>query len=113
MNVDTRNRWWTLTANAGVIIGLIFLALEIRQNTEVARSVVDLEITTLSTDFHMRLAENPGLARAYYTGLRDPDSLTEDERIQLHYLIPGLPSFRRRTQAIHSRFSSRGRLDTL
>jgi hypothetical protein len=90
VNVDSRNRWLTLTANAGVIIGLIFLALEIKQNTEVARSAVDLEITTLSTDFHMRLAENPALARAYYVGLRDPDSLTEDERIQLHYLIPGL-----------------------
>ena len=90
MNVDSRNRWLTLTANAGVIIGLIFLALEINQNTEVARSAVDAEITTLSTEFHMRLAENPALARAYYVGLRDPDSLTEDERIQLHYLIPAL-----------------------
>ena len=90
MNVDSTNRWLTLIANVGVLVGLIFLALEIRQNTEVARSAVDLEITAMGTDFHMRVAENPALARAYYVGLRDPDSLSEDERMQLHYLIPGV-----------------------
>ncbi len=90
MNVDSTNRWLTLIANVGVIVGLIFLALEIRQNTEVARSAVDLEITVMGTDFHMRVAENPALARAYYIGLRDPDSLTEDERMQLEYLIPAV-----------------------
>ena len=90
MDADRTNKWLTLTANVGVIVGLIFLALEIRQNTEVARSAVDLEITALGTDFHMRVAENPALARAYYIGLRDPDSLTEDERMQLHYLIPSV-----------------------
>jgi hypothetical protein len=90
VNVDSTNRWLTLVANVGVIVGLIFLALEIRQNTEVARSAVDLEIAAMGTDFHMRVAENPALARAYYIGMRDPDSLTEDERIQLNYLIPGV-----------------------
>ena len=90
MDADRTNKWLTLTANVGVIVGLIFLALEIRQNTEVARSAVDLEITALGTDFHMRVAENPALARAYYIGLSDPDSLTEDERMQLHYLIPSV-----------------------
>ena len=90
MNVDGTNRWLTLIANIGVIVGLIFLALEIRQNTEVARSAVDLEITTLGTDFHLRVAENPELARAYYIGMRDPDSLTDDERMQLHYVIPAV-----------------------
>jgi len=90
VNVDSTNRWLTLIANIGVIVGLIFLALEIRQNTEVARSAVDLEITMMGTDFHMRVAENPALARAYFIGLRDPDSLSEDERMQLHYLIPAV-----------------------
>ncbi len=90
MTVDSLNRWLILGANVGVFIGLVFLALEINQNTEVARSAVDLEITALGTEFHMRVAENPALARAYYVGLRDPDSLSEEEAIQLHYLIPSV-----------------------
>ena len=90
MNLDSANRWLTLTANVGGLIGLIFLVLEINQNTEVARSAVDLEITAMGTDFHLRVAENPALARAYYLGLNDPESLTEDQKIQLHYLIPSV-----------------------
>jgi hypothetical protein len=33
MDTDKLNRWMTLVANFGVIAGLIFLAVEIRQNT--------------------------------------------------------------------------------
>ena len=80
-----------------VVISLIYVAIQVRQNsaligqnTEVARSSVDLELTALGTDFNLRVAENPALARAYYMGLHDPDSLTEDEKIQLHYLIPSV-----------------------
>jgi hypothetical protein len=90
VNLESANRWLTLTANVGVLIGLIFLVLEINQNTEVARSAVDLELATMSTEFHMRVAENPDLARAYYMILHDPESLTEDQKIQLYFLIPGV-----------------------
>lgn len=90
MNLDSANRWLTLIANVGVLIGLVFLVLEINQNTEVERSAVDLQLTTMGTDFHMRVAENPALARAYYMGMRDPESLTEGEKIQLNYLIPSV-----------------------
>jgi hypothetical protein len=32
--VDKLNRWLTLLANTGVLVGIIFLAIEIRQNTD-------------------------------------------------------------------------------
>ena len=34
MNTDGLNRWVTLGANIGVLLGIIFLAIEIQQNTE-------------------------------------------------------------------------------
>ena len=34
MNIDSINKWLTLTANIGVLAGIIFLGLEIRQNSE-------------------------------------------------------------------------------
>ena len=73
-----------------IVVSLIYVSVQIKQSTEVARSAVDLELTTMGTDFHMRVAENPALARAYYMGMSDPESLTEDEKIQLYYLIPGV-----------------------
>ena len=34
MNIDRINPWLSLVANVGVIAGFIFLAVEIRQNSE-------------------------------------------------------------------------------
>ena len=90
MNWEAIGAVGELIGAAAVVATLLYLVKQIKQNTEVARSAVDLEITTMGTDFHMRVAENPALARAYYIGLHDPDSLSEDERMQLHYLIPGV-----------------------
>jgi len=37
VDTDRLNRWITLGANIGVLAGIIFLGLEIRQNTLVAK----------------------------------------------------------------------------
>ena len=34
MNIDSVNKWLTLAANVGVIAGIVFLGLEIQQNSE-------------------------------------------------------------------------------
>jgi hypothetical protein len=38
MDSDRLNRWLTLIANAAVIAGIVFLGLELRQNTEMMRA---------------------------------------------------------------------------
>lgn len=38
MTMDKLNQWLTLLANIGVIAGIVFLAIEIRQNTEMIQS---------------------------------------------------------------------------
>jgi hypothetical protein len=34
MNMDNLNKWLTLVANIGVVAGIVFLAMELQQNTE-------------------------------------------------------------------------------
>ena len=46
MNADNANKWLTLAANIGVLIGLVLLLLELRQNTELAR----VQITQMRSD---------------------------------------------------------------
>ncbi len=46
MNADTVNKWLTLAANIGVLIGLLLLILELRQNTELTR----VQITQMRSD---------------------------------------------------------------
>ncbi len=41
MNADSVNKWLTLSANIGVVIGLILLIVEIGQNTEMMRAQIN------------------------------------------------------------------------
>jgi hypothetical protein len=40
MNADTMNRWLSLGANIGVVIGLILLLIELDQNSDLARAQI-------------------------------------------------------------------------
>jgi hypothetical protein len=45
LSADRVNRWLTLVANLGVLIGLFLLVFEIRQNTELTRAQIAMERT--------------------------------------------------------------------
>ena len=40
MNADSLNRWLTLSANTGVVIGLILLLVELDQNSDLVRAQI-------------------------------------------------------------------------
>jgi len=44
MNLDNINKWLTLSANAGVLVGIIFLSLEIQQSNRIATANTEIEI---------------------------------------------------------------------
>ena len=70
---------------AGVIITLLYLASQLRQNTR-ALQVTSIDSTTqVGNDVRRLLAENPEMTDIYRRGLADPDSLDdlEYERFRL------------------------------
>jgi hypothetical protein len=78
----------------GVVTSLIYLALQIRQNsrqisenTNGVLGSVESEDARGSSDFLQSLAENPGLARIWRLGHSDPEKLTEDEGTQFVMLM--------------------------
>jgi len=86
IKVSVLNEWLSLAANLGVLAGIIFLAVEIRQNTAVPQSTTAHEISYSSLDFFMRVAESPDLARVVNSATVDPDNLTDVEATQYSYL---------------------------
>ena len=54
MDTDRLNRWLTLAANFAVLLSIIFLAVEIRQNTEMTRA----QITQSRADTAINLADS-------------------------------------------------------
>jgi hypothetical protein len=81
MNPDGLNKWLTLVANVGVIAGLIFLGIEINQNTRATIASASEEITNQSLDYFALGMDNEVIARGLFkqaTG-RELDDFERDQ----------------------------------
>jgi hypothetical protein len=82
MNLKGLNTWLALIANVGVIGGLIFLGLEVRQNTTQVRSESSYSINEALSMMNSAIYNDPGLADILERGEKDLFSLNETERRQ-------------------------------
>jgi len=80
----------TILANVGVIAGIAFLAIEINQSNQLARSQTRSDISDRVVGFTHLLASDAELYELYSRGRQEPDSLTEVERGRLFTLWGGI-----------------------
>ena len=64
MNLDKFNKWFTLSANLGVLAGIVFLALEINQNTTSMRAETYQSRTNSGITLMMGATDQDTLASA-------------------------------------------------
>jgi hypothetical protein len=75
MDSDRLNRWLSLGANIGVLIGIIFLAVEIRQNSDLARlQFADDRLDTWQQGELVVLGDS--IAAVWEKSVQDPETLT-------------------------------------
>ena len=89
-----------MLANVGVLAGIVFLALEIRQNSNVVQAQSRAQIASDAADHLMRRAENPQLTEISIRANRGGE-LTEVEQSQLG---TSLQSRVRRWENIHYQY---------
>ena len=76
-----------LISGIAVVITLVYLAVQIRQNTKTVRtSTYQALLDSSRSDTELILA-HPHLARIYRVGRRDPTELTDEERPLFRMLI--------------------------
>ena len=75
MNTDRVNQWLTLGANVGVLAGIVFLALEIRQNSELARLQFSEDQQALWQEGEM-MVFGDSIAAVWAKSVIEPESLT-------------------------------------
>lgn len=80
--LEKLNHWLTLLANVGVLAGIVFLALEIRQNTAATHSATVQSVTDNSTTGLREYAANSDLSRIRLKGDFSHSALTDLERFQ-------------------------------
>ena len=71
----------------GVVVSLIYLATQIRQNTAAIRAGTAQQVTNRAGEIAQSIAMNPSTTELRYRGLRDPDSLSEEETRQFGGLM--------------------------
>jgi hypothetical protein len=73
-----------------VFITLVYLALQIKQNTKaVQSSALDSTVNTISIA-RQSIYENDDVAQVYLTGLSSPDELSDLERLKFRLLVHNL-----------------------
>ena len=76
MNPSKLNEWLTLIANVGVLLGIVFLALEMRQNTNMMQAQIRQGITENTLDYLLGIGTNFEASSAFVrsrNGMRDED----------------------------------------
>ncbi len=82
MNSEKINQRITLAANVGVLIGLIFLALEIRHSSDMAQAQMADSAVAGHNELNFALISDPQVARVFVVGLYEPSNLSDAEAVQ-------------------------------
>jgi hypothetical protein len=82
VNLDTINRWLTLAANIGVMAGIIFLAVELQQNTVATQLTAVGSSQGRFSEIELFIAGNPEFSELLDKGRTGAD-ISEPERLRL------------------------------
>jgi hypothetical protein len=83
----TRPRVVDYLAAAGVVLGLVFVGLELRQNTTAMRGAAYQELAAASGANALTIATDPQLADVIVRWFEEPQSLTRAEALQIRMVI--------------------------
>lgn len=81
---ETLNNTLAVVSNIGVIIGIVFLAIEIQQNTNVNRSLANDAIQTASRQQLMAMVQDSDLLEIELKA-RDGEEMSRRERMKLSF----------------------------
>ncbi|MFN7164369.1 MAG: hypothetical protein ACK4P2_06065 [Hyphomonas sp.] len=84
--LDRWGRWLTLGANVGVVLGLIILIVEVRQNAAMTRAAMEQEKNNFLAEIELNLAR-PEIASVWMKSIRNPEDLTDAELKTLDGLL--------------------------
>ena len=68
-----------ILAAGGVILSLVFVGIEIQQNTNAVKATAVMEYYSSSADHYSLMVNNPELTRVIGIAWDDPDKLTQQE----------------------------------
>ena len=71
-----------LVGAVAVVLTLVYLAEQVRNNTRMARSAATAEAVAAVREANARIADDPSVSQLFWKGLQGLENLSEDERGQ-------------------------------
>jgi hypothetical protein len=87
MNWEALEAIGTLIGAIGVVITLIYLSIQIRQNTRSQQSAIAQVTSSSRTAWYELGASDPEFTLLYTKGHTRPDELTDDERVRFIWML--------------------------
>src|SRR5581483_7014171 len=87
MDLTTISTVAQVVSAIAVIISLVYLAIQIRQNTQAVRNSTHHALTVTRLDYIALVVQNPDLSRILRLGSQDLNALNDDERQRFHLLM--------------------------
>ena len=75
---ESLNQWLALGANIGVLLGLIILIVEVRQNAALSRAAMELQKNNVLAEIEFNIAR-PEISEVWIKSIRHPEDLTDSE----------------------------------
>ena len=86
ITVGPLNSWLTLFANIGVILGLLVLIAEVRQNASLSRAGLEVEKNNMLAEIELNIAK-PEIAQIWQKSIGNPEALTDAEMRTVEALL--------------------------
>ena len=87
MNWDAISAVGEIIGAVAVVISLVYLAVQIRQNSKIVAANTFQSISATASDLAMRLAESPELSELMLAGFGDPKTLTPKQSMQMQLFL--------------------------
>jgi hypothetical protein len=78
MDFSKLNSWLQVSANIGIVLGLVLVGVQLKQNTDLARIQMLNEETQRVVDYELEVVGERG-AEVWAKSIEDPENLTLDE----------------------------------
>ena len=85
------NNWVQVIGIFAIVLSLMFVVFQIRQDQVLTRSELGAG-TTENTGNIQLMAANPDFAKTYSKMVNQPDELSDDEIVQMHFLLGAVKS---------------------
>ena len=77
MDIERTNQWLTLIANVGVLVGVIFLAVELRHSSNAISAQTQDSIADGFIQLNLATISDPTVGENWVIGLYEPERLTK------------------------------------